>query len=84
MFLHIARVQYLQDYRLRVEFDNGVIKDVDLERELYGEVFEPLRDLALFRQAQVNPETRTVEWPNGADLAPEFLFEIGKLVERVA
>jgi hypothetical protein len=84
MFLHVASIQYLRDYMLRVEFDNGVTKDVDLERELHGEVFQPLREVSLFRQARVNPETRTVEWPTGADFAPEFLFEIGTLVERVA
>jgi hypothetical protein len=65
-------------------FDNGVTKDVDLRGELHGEVFEPLRDPELFHQARVNPDTRTIEWPNGADLAPEFLYETGTPVEQVA
>lgn len=39
-----------------------------------GEVFEPLKDPAFFRRVRLNPETGTVEWPNGADLAPEFLY----------
>ena len=64
-------------------FSDGVVKEVDLERELYGEVFEPLRDKKLFRRVAVNPETNTVEWANGADFAPEFLYEIGEEVERV-
>lgn len=41
--------------------------------ELYGEVFEPLKDFAYFRTFRVHPELRTVVWPNGADFAPEFL-----------
>jgi hypothetical protein len=82
--LHIDEARYLDQYRLRLWFDNGVIKDVDLAGELHGEVFEPLRDRAVFRQVFVNAETGTIEWPNGADLAPEFLFDIGETVEHVA
>jgi hypothetical protein len=82
--LHVDRVRYLRDYVLRVEFDDGVTKDVDLRDELYGEMFEPLRDLPFFRQVRINPDTRTIEWPNGADLAPEFLYEAGDPVEQVA
>ncbi|MEW5931218.1 MAG: DUF2442 domain-containing protein [Gemmatimonadota bacterium] len=84
MFLHILRVDPLRDYHIRVEFSNGVVKEVDLAEELHGEVFEPLRDTALFSRVAVNPETGTVEWPNGADLAPEFLYELGTEVQRVA
>ena len=80
MFLRVTAVAYLEDYQLQVSFNNGVTKLVDLQDELYGEVFEPLRDLALFRQATVNPDTNTIEWPNGADFAPEFLLQTG--VER--
>ena len=81
MFLHVEEVIHLENYKLRLKFNNGITKDVDLEQELIGEVFLPLRDLDRFRQVYVNPETKTIEWPNGADFAPEFLFEIGDLVE---
>lgn len=81
MFLHVTTVSYLEDYKLRLQFNNGVIKDVDLDEALYGEVFEPLRDKKKFQQVRVNPETNTIEWPNGADLAPEFLYEHGQDVE---
>lgn len=84
MFLHATRVVPLRGYRLRVEFSDGVVKDVDLSGELYGEVFEPLRAEEVFVQAAVSPETGTVEWPNGADFAPEFLYRIGTEVQRVA
>lgn len=84
MFLHVERVKHTKDYELRIAFTNGVVKDVDLRRELYGPVFEPLRDPEFFRQVRVNEETGTVEWPNGADFAPEFLYETGREVKQVA
>ncbi len=52
--------------------------------EPYGEVFEPPKELAVFKQVAVNHETNTIEWPNGADFAPEFLYKIGTSVEQVA
>jgi hypothetical protein len=84
MILHVAAVKYVQDYQLEIEFSDGVVKKVDLSKELYGEIFEPLKDPGLFKRVTVSEETRTIEWPNGADLAPEFLYEIGEEVKQVA
>ncbi|MDH3733349.1 MAG: DUF2442 domain-containing protein [Gemmatimonadota bacterium] len=84
MFLHVESVEHIEGYVLRVGFSDGVAKDVDLSEELIGEVFEPLRTPDAFRRVAVNPETCTIEWPNGADFAPEFLYEIGDTVERVS
>ena len=84
MFLHVVRVDPLHDHRVRVEFSDGALKDVDLSGELYGEVFEPLLQADLFAKVSVNPETGTIEWPNGADFAPEFLHRVGTEVQRVA
>lgn len=78
MFLHATGVRHVGDYKLEVAFNDGTLKRVDLEDELYGEIFEPLRDIEVFKQATINEETNTIEWPNGADFAPEFLHEIGK------
>jgi hypothetical protein len=80
MFMHVKNVEYLEGYRMVLEFDDGTVKEVDLKDELYGEVFEPLKDIDVFKQVYVNPDTNTIEWPNGADFAPEFLHKIG--VER--
>jgi hypothetical protein len=46
-----------------------------LAKELWGEVFEPLKDVGLFRRCHVNTELNTIEWDTGADLAPEYLYE---------
>jgi len=84
MFLHVTSVTYLGKYELRLTFDNGITKDVNLRDELYGEVFEPLKDKDFFRRVKVNTDTNTIEWSNGADFAPEFLYEMGRDVEKTA
>ena len=69
----VVRVTPLPNYRLTVEFDDGVSGTVDLSDDLRGEVFEPLRDEALFSQASAD-EYGAVTWPNGADIAPDALY----------
>ena len=78
MFLHIDNVKYIKEYTLEITFNNGVVKLVDLQHELDGEVFEPVKQIEMFRRVAVNPDTKTIEWENGADFAPEFLDEIGQ------
>jgi len=73
----ITAVEYISDYRLRLTFEDASVRVVDLSAHLDGEVFEPLKDLRLFRTARLNPDLDTVVWDNGADMAPEFLYEIG-------
>jgi Protein of unknown function (DUF2442) len=84
MFLHVEKLEYLEAYKLRLTFNNHTIQDVDLTKELYGEIFEPLQDLALFKQGFLNPETNTIEWPNGADFAHEFLYDLSQSVPKTA
>ena len=74
--LKVKDVDYLNNYRLALLFSDGVKKEVDLEPYLNGEVFGPLRDINLFVQYGLTPTT--IEWANGADLAQEFLYRIGK------
>jgi hypothetical protein len=73
MILHVEEARYLHDYVVWVRFNDGTAGEVDLRDELTGGVFEPLRDLARFRQFRVDSELSTIAWENGADLAPEFL-----------
>ena len=75
MIPRVQEAHYLQRYTIHLRFSDGTEGDVDLGGELYGELFEPLKDQALFRQFSVHPEFHTLCWPNGADLAPEYLYE---------
>ena len=67
-------VRVLRPYAIEVTFADGTRREIDLESELWGPVFEPLRGCALFRQAAVDPLGGSVCWPTGADLSPEFLY----------
>lgn len=62
-------------YRVRLEFSDGACGEIDLEDELWGEVFEPIRNLQEFKRFVVHPELHTLTWPNGADFAPEYLYK---------
>jgi len=75
MIPRVVEVKPLQGYRLWVRFHDGTVGTIDLANDLWGPMFEPLKDLDLFFQATVDPELETVTWPNGADLAPEFLYQ---------
>ena len=70
----VNSVQPLQDYRLAVRFDDGVEGVIEMHDRLFGPVFEPLKDPAVFQQVFVD-EFGAVAWPNGADLAPDALHE---------
>ena len=71
--LRIQSVRYLGGYRLYLEFNNGEAGEVDLSSELDGPIFQALKDPDVF--ASVRLEGGTIAWPNGADLAPEYLAE---------
>jgi len=75
MIPRVVEARYVRDFIIHLRFSEGVEGDVDLKRELEGEVFEPLKDVAYFQKFQVHPELHTLTWPNGADFAPEFLYE---------
>ena len=75
MILHVTEIKYLREYTLYVRFNDGAAGEVDLTAELEGEVFGSLKDIALFKTAKVDPLMQTVVWSNGADLAPEFLYD---------
>jgi hypothetical protein len=75
MFLEVSKARYLDNYRLLLTFSDGVTKTVDLQNELTGEVYEPLKELDYFKNFKI--KYNTVEWSNGADYAPEYLYRIG-------
>lgn len=74
MFLQVLEVEYLGEYRLGVRFSDGREGVVDLVEHLEGGVFEVLRDVEMFGRVRLDEELGTVQWPNGVDFAPEFLY----------
>jgi hypothetical protein len=71
--LHVTSAQVITGHCLLLQFDDGTHGEVDLAAELTGPIFEELLDSDKFNEAYLDPELRTVCWPNGADFAPEFL-----------
>jgi hypothetical protein len=69
----VTHVEPLEGHQLRLRFDDGTERVVDLTDILWGEMGEPLRDPAYFRRVRVDPELRTIVWPNGLDLDPDVL-----------
>jgi len=71
----VVGVAVIGEHRLRFLFDDGTAGDVDFSSMEWKGVFEPLHDPTYFAKVRVDTEAATVVWPNGADLAPETLYE---------
>ena len=76
MFLEVSKAVYLDNYRIALTFNNGESKIVNLQNELNGTVYAPLRELEYFKNFEI--KYNTIEWANGADYAPEYLYRIAK------
>lgn len=76
MILRITAAEVCGPHSLRVAFNDGTSKTVDLWPLLEGPVFQPLRDPNYFARVLLDPVCGTVVWPNGADLAPEALHQL--------
>ena len=75
MFIEVTKAEYLEDYRLLLSFNNGERRIVDLSNSLKGSVYTPLKDIGYFKNFSI--KFNTIEWENGTDFAPEYLYEIG-------
>ncbi|WP_022671213.1 DUF2442 domain-containing protein [Hippea alviniae] len=73
MHIEVKSVKVLDNYILKIRFENNEEKIFDLEPYLGLGKFSELRDLDLFRRVRVVFDT--IEWPNGVDFDPEFLYE---------
>jgi hypothetical protein len=73
MLNRIIRVTAMEGHRLNIEFADGVSGTIDLSGRLTGEMFEPLRDEAIFSQVAID-DFGAVYWPNGADFAPDAMY----------
>jgi hypothetical protein len=71
----VIKAEYITGYTIKLEFRDGTVGEIDLTSVLWGPVFEPLRNIEQFKQFRIDEDFHTLVWPNGADLAPEFLHE---------
>lgn len=69
----VVDARYAGGYSVWLRFADGLSGEVDLRAELWGPVFEPLKDQAEFAKLRADPELDTIVWPNGADFSPEWL-----------
>ena len=74
MFLHLVSARYIGNYQVEVCFNDGRQGIADLSNIFTGPVFKPLKDPEMFAQLRLDKELDTLVWPNGADLAPEYLY----------
>lgn len=75
MLTRIIKGIYIRDYKWHLRFADGAEGNVDLKGKLDGPIFKPLKNPEYFRQFTLHPEFYAITWPNGADFAPEFLYE---------
>ncbi len=69
----VEGVEALGAFRLRLVFSDGLVRELDFADALDGPAFEQLREREYFATAHVDPESRTLAWPNGVDLDPDVL-----------
>jgi hypothetical protein len=68
----VVEAKYINGYKIEFKFNDGKTQTIDFTGQLWGEMFEPLKDIEYFKNFRLNPFT--IEWENGADFAPEFLY----------
>jgi hypothetical protein len=81
MILRVLEAEVCGNQRMRITFNDGTRKVVDVEPILKGPIFEPLHNPDYFARMELDPICGTVVWPNGADLAPEALLELEPIEE---
>ena len=82
MLKDITKVEALDDYRVRLRFEDGVEGEIDISTVVRFEgVSAPLRDPTVFAAVQVNPELGTICWPGGADLDPDVLYALVREIQ---
>jgi hypothetical protein len=74
--VHVVDARCVGDHRLRLEFEDGRIGELDFSSEDWSGVFEPLHDPDFFSRVELDDELGTIVWPNGADFAPETLHRM--------
>ena len=78
----VLEARYRGGHVVWLRFRDGTVGEIDLAPVLKGPMLEPLRDPGYFQGFQIDPEFYTLTWPNGADIAPDFLHEHVRVTAR--
>jgi hypothetical protein len=73
MYPSVTKVIYKENYHVYVEFDNNECGILNMEPYLNFGVFNQIKDLNLFSKVRVSFDT--IEWENGIDLDPQFVYD---------
>ena len=79
----VVECQMVEDYTLRIGFDDGTFQTINFQPVLVGELYGPLQDISLFNQVEIDPEVHTLVWPNGADFDPATLHDWAEQIEEL-
>jgi hypothetical protein len=74
--LEVVNVTYIENYKIWLEFNDGKSGIADLSESLWGNIFEQVKNPEYFKSFKLSSIMNTIEWDNGADLAPEYLYEL--------
>lgn len=78
----ITNAKHVKDFSIELIFNDGVKGTINLARFLTAPVFKPLTNIEYFKSFKLNKWT--IEWENGADFAPEFLYEQVKSQQQIS
>ena len=70
----VTKANYISDFKMELTFNNGIIGVVDFRDKFDLPIYKPLKNKDFFKTFKLN--SWTIEWENGADFAPEFLYEL--------
>jgi len=82
-FYRVKSFEIIGPYKLFVSFDDGTSQRIDFSPVLFGQMYQPLRDIKLFDRVSIDPDVHTLVWPNGADFNPAMLHDWNSNVEEI-
>jgi hypothetical protein len=69
---------------IKLTFDDGLEKSIDFQPVLKGPIYSVLRDPIFFNKVRIDPDAKTLVWPNGADFDPSTLHDWDNCVEQLS
>lgn len=70
----VVKAKHIENFKIHFEFNDGISGIIDLKDHLDKPIFQELKSIEYFKHFQLG--SWTIEWPNGADIAPEFLYNL--------